>query len=165
MRDLLGRECARHERHGQQMKGMKMTSRNSLPASQFLDEGALLDSVGGDKDFLTELIGLFLAACPTLLSQIREALAVNDCAGVARAARILKSSLRSFGVEGVLRAAEALQAAAYRRERALQAETFEALESEIGCLTSALSDLEGFLIHARPCAASDHDPGQSIRRS
>ena len=117
------------------------------------------------QNFLIELIGLFLAACPTLLSQIREALAVNDCAGVARAARILKSSLRSFGVEGVLRAAEALEAAAYQCERVVQAETFEALENEIGCLTSALSDLEGFRIHARPCAASGHDPGQSIRRS
>ena len=142
-----------------------MTSRNSLSASQFVDEGALLDSVGGDTDFLIELIGLFLAACPTLLSQIRKALAVNDCTAATRAARILKSSLRSFGVERVFRAAEALEAAAYQGERVVQAETFEALENEIGCLTSALSDLEGFLIQARPCAASGHDPGQSIRRS
>ena len=144
---------------------MTMTSRNSLSASQFVDEGALLDSVGGDTDFLIELIGLFLAACPTLLSQIRKALAVNDCTAATRAARILKSSLRSFGVQRVLRAAEALEAAAYQGERVVQAETFEALENEIGCLTSALSDLEGFLIHARPCAVRDHNPGQSIRRS
>ena len=142
-----------------------MTSRNSLAASQFVDEGALLDSVGGDTDFLIELIGLFLAACPTLLSQIRKALAVNDCAGVARAARILKSSLRSFAVERVFRTAEALEAAAYQREGVVQAETFEALEKEIGCLTSALSDLEGFLIRARPCAERGHDLGQSTRRS
>jgi hypothetical protein len=32
------------------MKGMEMTSRNSLSASQFVDEGALLDSVGGDTE-------------------------------------------------------------------------------------------------------------------
>jgi HPt (histidine-containing phosphotransfer) domain-containing protein len=146
------------------MEGMKMTSYNSLAASQFLDEGALLDSVGGDTDFLIELIGLFLAACPTLLSQIRKALAANDCPAATRAARILKSALRSFAAEHVLSAVEALEAAAYQHERVVQAETFEALEKEIGCLTSALSDLEGFL-HANPCAARGHDPSQSIPRS
>jgi HPt (histidine-containing phosphotransfer) domain-containing protein len=66
------------------MGGMKMTSYNTLPGSWFLDEGALLDSAGDDIDFLMELIGLFLAACPTLLSQIRKALAANDCPAATR---------------------------------------------------------------------------------
>jgi len=112
-----------------------MTSRNSLSASQFVDEGALLDSVGGDTDFLIELIGLFLAACPTLLSQIRKALAVNDCTAATRAARILKSSLRSFAVERVFRTAEALEAAAYQRERAVQ--SFNPRPTRAGALVTA----------------------------
>jgi len=42
-----------------------------VESSSCLNEATLLDSVGGDADFLTELVGLFLATSPTLLCQIR----------------------------------------------------------------------------------------------
>jgi HPt (histidine-containing phosphotransfer) domain-containing protein len=106
------------------------------------DEAALLHSVGGDIDFLDELVGLFLAACPTLLHQIRAALAVNDFAAVGRAARILKGSLRSFPVEQATKAAETLETAACRQQCVAATQAFEVLEKWIECLTSALSHLE-----------------------
>src|SRR6266542_3475055 len=107
-----------------------------------LDETALLHSVGGDIDFLDELIGLFLAACPTLLYQIRVALAISDFAALGRAARILKGALRSFPLGQATRAAEALETAACQRQSVAATQAFEVLEKWIRCLTSALSHLE-----------------------
>jgi HPt (histidine-containing phosphotransfer) domain-containing protein len=107
-----------------------------------LDEAALLASVGGDSDFLTELVGLFLAAWPTLLSEMRGSLAINDFARTKRAARILKGSLRSFAAERAQDAAEALETAAEQRRPAAAAEAFQELEKQIEALTSALSELE-----------------------
>jgi HPt (histidine-containing phosphotransfer) domain-containing protein len=128
---------------------MNMKRSECVESSSCLNEAALLDSVGGDVDFLTELVGLFLAASPTLLCQIRGALAVNDFATIRRAARILKSLLRSFAVKQAEKAAEALETAACHGEPATAAEAFRALEKEIERLTSALSELEARRGHAR----------------
>jgi HPt (histidine-containing phosphotransfer) domain-containing protein len=106
------------------------------------DEAALLHSVGDDTDFLDELVGLFLAACPTLLNQIRAALAISDFAALGRAARILKGALRSFPLGQATRAAEALETAACQQRSVAATQAFEVLEKWIKCLTSALSQLE-----------------------
>ena len=119
-----------------------------LRSESAFDEAALLDSVGGDLDFLSELVGLFLAACPTLLHQIRTALAVNDFAAIGRAARILKGSLRSFPVGQATQAAEALEIAACRQQSVAATQAFEVLEKWIDCLASALAHLEGPLTRA-----------------
>jgi hypothetical protein len=73
------------------MERVNMTHLNSVRSGLVLDHAALLDSVGGDVEFLVETVGLFLAACPTLLSQMREALGVNDFTEAALAARILRA--------------------------------------------------------------------------
>lgn len=113
------------------------------------DEAALLHSVGDDIEFLDELVGLFLAACPTLLHQIRAALAVNDFPAAGRAARILKGSLHSFPLRQATNAAEALETAACRQQSVAAAQAFEVLEKWIQCLTSALSHLDE--MRARAC--------------
>jgi len=119
-----------------------------LRSESAFDEAALLDSVGGDLDFLSELVGLFLAACPTLLHQIRAALVVNDFAAIGRPARILKGSLRSFPVGQATQAAEALEIAACRQQSVAATQAFELLEKWIDCLASALAHLEGPLTRA-----------------
>lgn len=125
-----------------------MTGFESVRSASAFDEAALLHSVGGDIEFLDELVGLFLAACPTLLRQIRVALAVDNFPVVGRAARILKGSLRSFPLGQATRAAEALELAACRQQPVAAAHALEALEKWIECLTSALSHLEELRTHA-----------------
>jgi len=46
--------------------------------SDALDSVAALVSVGGEVEFLGELVGIFRAACPSLLRDIHEALAGGD---------------------------------------------------------------------------------------
>src|SRR5207244_2442408 len=92
--------------------------------------------------FLDELVGLFLAACPTLLNQIRAALAMGDFLALGRAARILKGALRSFPLGQATRAAEILESAACQQQSVAAAQAFGVLEKWIKCLISALSHLE-----------------------
>jgi HPt (histidine-containing phosphotransfer) domain-containing protein len=113
-----------------------------------LDEAALLHSVADDVEFLDELVGLFLAACPTLLNQIRTALAISDFLALGRAARILKGALRTFPLQEATRAADALESAACRQQSVAAMQAFEVLEKWIQCLTSALSHLEELRAHA-----------------
>jgi hypothetical protein len=49
---------------------------------EVFDMGLVLSSVGGDGEFLTELVGLVQAAWPTLLSDIRGGMARGDLRSV-----------------------------------------------------------------------------------
>lgn len=120
-----------------------------------LDEAAMLNGLGGDREFLSELIGLFLAASPTLLARIRAALAIKDRAEARRAARILRSALRSFAAERALNAAEVLEAALYQCPPEAATEAFFELEKQIACLSPALSRLERSRGHSDPVHRPD----------
>ncbi len=62
---------------------------------QILD--ALLDSIGGDRDFLQELIETFLLDAPEQFAALRTALEPPDAATFQRAAHSLKSNAAAFG--------------------------------------------------------------------
>jgi HPt (histidine-containing phosphotransfer) domain-containing protein len=57
----------------------------------------LLESVGGDREFLAELVETYLADSPALFSELRAAVANDDAAATRRAAHTLKSTSASFG--------------------------------------------------------------------
>jgi two-component system sensor histidine kinase/response regulator len=57
----------------------------------------LLDSLGGDVDFLSELMEAYLASTPELFASMRQAVAAGDAAGLQRAAHSLKTGSASFG--------------------------------------------------------------------
>ena len=115
---------------------------NSNPV---VDDAALLNRVGGDVEFLCERIELFLAVCPTLLSQMRQSLAINDFVKMRRAARPLTSLLRDFAFERAQNAVEVLDKAVCQSQPAAVAEAFRALEEQIESLTSTLSKLNDLL--------------------
>src|SRR5690242_16725824 len=58
--------------------------------SEVLDRASALASVGGDLEFLRELAGMVQAAWPTLLHDIREALAEGNLAAVEKSAHLVK---------------------------------------------------------------------------
>ena len=67
---------------------------------QIIDAGALgvlLETIGGDRIFLAELIETYLSDSPGLIAQLRECLAAGDAPGVRRAAHTLKSTSATFG--------------------------------------------------------------------
>jgi len=58
---------------------------------------ALLDSVGGDREFLAELFDTFTAEAPALLAAIEGGVAAGDAAALRHAAHTLKSTSASLG--------------------------------------------------------------------
>ena len=57
----------------------------------------LLDSLGGDVDFLSELAEAYLASSPELFASMRQAIATGKAPALQRAAHSLKTGSTSFG--------------------------------------------------------------------
>jgi HPt (histidine-containing phosphotransfer) domain-containing protein len=72
----------------------------------------LLESVGGDTEFLAELIDDFLADAPAQLEALREAATSGDAVGARRAAHTLKGNARTFGAVRLASLCEETEAAA-----------------------------------------------------
>ena len=71
-----------------------------MPDNEILDQptlAALLDSVGGDVDFLKELVDAYLDSTPGLFAAMRQAAAAGDAAGLQRAAHTLKTGSANMG--------------------------------------------------------------------
>ena len=71
-----------------------------MPENEVLDQptlAALLDSLGGDSDFLKELVDAYLDSTPGLLAAMRQAVAAGDAAGLQRAAHTLKTGSANMG--------------------------------------------------------------------
>lgn len=65
-----------------------------------IDQSALdklLETVGGDQEFMHELVQTFLQEAPTMLDQVQSALAAGDADQVRLAAHSLKSNAAQFG--------------------------------------------------------------------
>ena len=71
-----------------------------MPDSSALDQptlAKLLDSLGGDVDFLKELIDAYLDSTPGLFVAMRQAAAAGDGAALQRAAHSLKTGSANMG--------------------------------------------------------------------
>jgi HPt (histidine-containing phosphotransfer) domain-containing protein len=56
----------------------------------------MLDRLGGDEELARQLVELFIAECPRMLSTIRESVARADADAVRRAAHAFKGSVGNF---------------------------------------------------------------------
>jgi HPt (histidine-containing phosphotransfer) domain-containing protein len=77
-----------------------------------LDQAALdnlLESVGGDREFLGELIDTFFEDTPGQLAAIRQALGAGDAEALRRAAHSLKSNSANFGAAALAELCQALE--------------------------------------------------------
>ena len=71
-----------------------------MPTDEIIDQSTfagLLDSLGGDVDFLNELVDAYLASSPELISSMQQAIATGDAPALQRAAHSLKTGSASFG--------------------------------------------------------------------
>jgi HPt (histidine-containing phosphotransfer) domain-containing protein len=71
-----------------------------MPGSEVLDQptlAALLDSLGGDIDFLKELVDAYLDSTPGLFAAMRQAAVAGDATGLQRAAHTLKTGSANMG--------------------------------------------------------------------
>lgn len=71
-----------------------------MPESKIIDQAVfsnLLDSMGGDVDFLWELVEAYIVSTPELFTTIQQALDSGDPPALQRAAHSLKTGSASFG--------------------------------------------------------------------
>jgi PAS domain S-box-containing protein len=68
----------------------------SGPRQGMIDENALMERVGGDKELLMELAHLFLEDAPKLVSEIKSSLDRNDLRALENSAHALKGSMGNF---------------------------------------------------------------------
>lgn len=84
-------------------------------ADQAVDQAVLaevLESTGGDREFLGELIGTYLDDVPRQLAALRQAASSGTADGVARAAHALKGASASLGAAGLAERSRLLELAA-----------------------------------------------------
>jgi len=65
--------------------------------------------LGGDENLLRELLELFLADAPRMVSEVRDAIDAKDAEALRRAAHALKGSVANFGAGGAVDAARRLE--------------------------------------------------------
>jgi HPt (histidine-containing phosphotransfer) domain-containing protein len=99
-----------------------------------VDLSAALARLGGDRELLREIAGLFLEQQDELLSRIREAVTATDGPALERAAHVLKGAVANFGAQ---RAAEL----AFRLEKAGRESAWQGVESTCGELQAVLEKL------------------------
>ena len=112
---------------------------------EVLDQAALdslLQMVGGDADFVDELVDTFLADVPLQLAELRAAVAAGTAADAVRPAHTLKGTAASIG-------ARAVETMSRSIEEGARAGTVDGLDAQVEELALALADLETALADAR----------------
>jgi len=112
------------------------------PNAEILDEALALSSVGGDWEFLTEVVGLVQAAWPTLLAEIREGIARQDLPAVKVAASLAKAAARNVSARRTFESAMQLEKTAGKGELQAAQGAAACLEREVEVLRTVLSTLE-----------------------
>jgi CheY-like chemotaxis protein len=98
----------------------------------------LADGVGGDADFVEDLIGQFAADAPKLVAAAREGLDGGRAEDVRRAAHTLKSNAATFGADRLAERSRELEEAAKRGELARGPEMADAMARELDVVLQAL---------------------------
>jgi len=85
--------------------GERQDMTSSVELDGGLDLVSVLDRVGGDAELLREIAGIFLEEYPSLMREIRTAVAQGDPLRLERAAHSLKGSVANFGARDATAAA------------------------------------------------------------
>jgi HPt (histidine-containing phosphotransfer) domain-containing protein len=108
---------------------------------EVFDRTLALSSVGGDGEFLSELVGLVHAALPAVLADIREGLAVGDLRAVAKNARLAKAAAEYVSARGTYESALQLESMVSKEDFQGAQRATANLEQEVERLESVLAEL------------------------
>ncbi len=109
--------------------------------SEIFDAGEALSSVGGDEEYLTEVVGLMQAAWPTLLADIRNAMARGDLRAVEMTARLAKAAAQNVAAKRAYASALQLETIAGQGDSFAAQGAMASLEREVEMLQFFLSTL------------------------
>lgn len=133
--DLLKREIARvtgDDGSTASVDGVEGGARMVRQREWNLEE--LMERLGGDREFLKELLGLFRDDARTNLEDSRARLEEEDLEGLSRAAHTLKGMLKNLAMAAAAETAAALEKAAREVKAEECARLLPQLEQEIGTL-------------------------------
>jgi len=112
-----------------------------MPTDEIIDQATfagLLDSLGGDVDFLNELVEAYFDSSPGLFASMQQALASGEAPALQRAAHSLKTGSASFGALAFAARCKELEELAKTGELAGAAEKYQALEAAYAPVATAL---------------------------
>lgn len=101
---------------------------------EIFDVGEALSSVGGDEEYLTEIVGLMQAAMPTLLADIQEEIAREDLHAVEVTARLAKAAAQNVAAKRAYESALKLETIASRGDLPATRRAIASLEREVKML-------------------------------
>ena len=101
----------------------------------------LTESMGGDEDFVAELIERFVADSPELVASARRGLEAGDPGEVRRAAHTLKSNAATFGAHGLADRSRGLEEAARAGVLEDGPAQIDAIDAELERVHAALRSL------------------------
>lgn len=107
--------------------------------SEAIDKNDLLLRVGGDLEFLAELVTLFREDLPNFIIGIKMALRQRDVAEVARGAHALRGQLATLSAYSAAELAAEIECAAAAGDLSTADAAFSALETELLLAIDALS--------------------------
>jgi len=110
---------------------------------EVIDSSVALARVEGDKALLQELAELFLEEGPTLLSDVREAVAAGEPEEVRCTAHKLKGSVGTFAAKAAVEAALKLETMGHDGDLAEAEDAYAGLEIEMERLRQTLTELAG----------------------
>lgn len=108
-----------------------------MPTDETIDQATfagLLDSLGGDVDFLSELVEAYLASSPELIRSMKQAIVLGEAPSLQRAAHSLKTGSASFGVL-------AFAAQCKEMEEMGRAAKLDGAESKVAALEAAYGEV------------------------
>ncbi len=111
------------------------------PEAQAVDVESALARVEGDREFLAELVRLFLSTLPESREKLSEALAKGDTAAAAKAAHALKGAAANVSAGPTAQAALEVEKAARSGDAGAARAAFARLERELTRVVPALEPL------------------------
>jgi HPt (histidine-containing phosphotransfer) domain-containing protein len=104
-----------------------------------VDESAVLARVGGNRDTLRDLIGVFYQDCSVLMADLDAAIREGEAPKLRTAAHTIKGMVSFFGAPAAVDVALKLEKAGERGDVAEAARLFPTLAREIDTISAALT--------------------------
>ncbi len=111
-----------------------------LPPDPAFDTAAVLERVGGNRDVLRQLVGVFYQDCNTHMAALRDAVRDGDADAARTAAHTLKGMVAFFDVGGAAEAARKLEHLGYRGDLSGAASLCAELGRELAKIEAGLSE-------------------------
>jgi HPt (histidine-containing phosphotransfer) domain-containing protein len=108
-----------------------LVSTGQANGASAIDWDSAIAVVDGDRELLGEVVAAFLIEGPSLLEEIRQALAAGDAVRLRRGGHTLKGAFRSLGIESAAELAAGLEEIGRRGDLAPAPSLVARLESQL----------------------------------